>query len=105
MPMSPKTFRKQERVREVEQARGTSTQRGYDSHWARISRMYRAEHPVCEICNDAVVVDVDHRQPFNGRNDPLRTDWDNLQSVCRACHRVKTGRQNGRVGGKNVGDD
>ena len=93
MPMSPKTFRKSERVREVEQARGTSTQRGYDSHWARISRMYRAESPVCEICNDAMAVDVDHVEPFKGKDDPLRTDWRNLQSVCRACHRAKTGRQ------------
>ena len=93
MPTAPQTFRKQERVREVEQARGTKQQRGYGGEWERISLMKRAECPVCEMCNDAMAVDVDHIEPFNGRNDPLRTDWQNLQAVCRACHRAKTGRQ------------
>ena len=93
MPTSPQTFRKQERVREVEQARGTKQQRGYGGEWERISLMKRAECPVCEMCNDAMAVDVDHIEPFNGPNDPLRTDWQNLQAVCRACHRAKTGRQ------------
>ena len=93
MPTAPQTFRKQERVREVEQARGTKQQRGYGGEWERISLMKRAECPVCEMCNDAMAVDVDHIKPFNGPNDPLRTDWQNLQAVCRACHRAKTGRQ------------
>ena len=90
MPQSPKTFRRRERRREVEELRGTSTQRGYDKHWSRISLAYRAHHPVCEICNDAVAVDVDHIKPFKGIGDPLRTDVINLQSVCRACHNEKT---------------
>ena len=90
MPTAPRTFRRTERKREVEEARGTKQQRGYGGEWERISRAVRQARPVCEICNDAPSVDVDHIQPFNGRNDPLRVDWDNLQAVCRACHNEKT---------------
>lgn len=96
MPKSPPMFRAKERKRQVEVDRGTKQQRGYGGEWSRISRMYRSDHPVCEICKDEVAVDVDHIQPFSGRNDSLRTDWQNLQSVCRSCHRAKTERQNGR---------
>ena len=94
MPTAPRTLGSY-RTAQKEHARGTATERGYDSHWARISRMYREEHPVCEICHDAPTVDVDHVIPFKGRNDPKRTRWDNLQSVCRACHRAKTACQGG----------
>ena len=93
MPTAPQTFLSKERKVEREQARGTKQQRGYGGEWERISLMKRAECPVCEMCNDAMAVDVDHIKPFNGPNDPLRTDWQNLQAVCRACHRAKTGRQ------------
>jgi 5-methylcytosine-specific restriction endonuclease McrA len=93
MPIAPKRFRQAERKREAEQVRGTPTQRGYDSHWARISRMKRAECPVCEVCCDAVADDVDHVIPFNGVNDPKRTEWRNLQSICRVCHNRKTRQQ------------
>ena len=93
MPTAPKTFRQAERRKEREAVRGTKQQRGYGGEWERISVMYRAEHPVCEMCHDAVAVDVDHVRPFNGINDPLRTMWSNLQALCRACHNGKTRRQ------------
>ena len=97
MPTAPQTFLSKERKVEREQARGTKQQRGYGGEWERISLMKRAECPVCEMCNDAMAVDVDHIKPFNGPNDPLRTDWRNLQSVCRACHNGKTRRRGNRL--------
>lgn len=90
MPMSPKTFRKKERVREVEQARGTKQQRGYGGEWERISLMKRAECPVCEVCGDAVATQVDHIIAFDRVDDPKRTQWTNLQSICSSCHSWKT---------------
>jgi 5-methylcytosine-specific restriction endonuclease McrA len=48
---------------------------------------------VCQVCHDAVAVDVDHIVPFDGVDDPKRTDWMNLMSICRACHNMKTRRQ------------
>ena len=90
MAWSTPTFGGVRRKAVVDAARGTNKQRGYDEHWARISRMKRQECPVCQVCNDAAATEVDHIIPFNGPNDPLRTQWSNLQSICRQCHNRKT---------------
>jgi len=95
MPSSPKTFRSRERAREREQWRGSKQSRGYGGEWEQISRMKRQECPVCEVCNDAPADDVDHIVPFNGVDDPKRTEWQNLQSICRACHNGKTHSRGG----------
>jgi len=73
--------------------RENANRRGYDYQWCKISKMKRQKNPVCEICNDAPADDVDHIVPFRVVNDPLRTEWSNLQSVCRACHNAKTAAQ------------
>lgn len=90
MPKSPPVFRQRERKREKEELRGTKQERGYGGEWERISKIYRQAHPVCELCRDAVAVDVDHKIPFQSVDDSLRTAWSNLQSVCRKCHNEKT---------------
>ncbi len=87
MPTTPKTF--QPRRPRIDR-RGTKQERGYGGEWERISRMIRAEHPVCQICNAAPSVHTDHIIPFDGVNDPLRTDHNNLQAVCLECHQAKT---------------
>ena len=92
MPSSPKTFRRAERAKEREQFRGNCVERGYDWQWMKISKLYRDATPVCEVCKAAVAVDVDHKEAFNGINDPKRTAIDNLQSICRQCHNKKTHR-------------
>ena len=38
---------------------------------------------------------VHHIIPFKGKHDPLRLAWHNLESLCRACHGMKTGAQGG----------
>ena len=92
MPKSPEIFGRKERRKEREQWRGTCNERGYDGQWKRISRIYRQSHPVCEMCNVELSVDVDHIVPFSGVDDPRRTDWSNLQALCRKCHNGKTHR-------------
>jgi len=67
--------------------------RGYDHVWRKISRMKRQEQPVCEVCRIRAATEVDHVRPFNGIGDPLRTQWSNLQSICRDCHQKKTALQ------------
>ncbi|WP_223295494.1 HNH endonuclease [Granulicella mallensis] len=42
--------------------------------------------------------DVDHIRPFNGKDDTLRLDIDNLQSLCKACHSRKTAKEDGGFG-------
>lgn len=93
MPKSPPVFRQKERRREKEQLRGNCGERGYDAHWHRISKAHRQQYPVCQVCNNATADDVDHIVPFSGLNDPLRTDRQNLQSICRKCHNSKTFNQ------------
>ena len=96
MPSAPKTFRSEERAKEREQFRGSKQSRGYGGEWERISLLKRQENPVCEVCHDAPADDVDHIVPFDGVNDPKRTEWQNLQSICRACHNGKTHGGRGR---------
>lgn len=96
MPLSPKTFRSAERAKEREQFRGSKQSRGYGGEWERISKLKRQVNPVCEVCNDAPADDVDHIVPFDGVNDSKRTEWQNLQSICRTCHNGKTHGGRGR---------
>lgn len=61
--------------------------------WTRLSYSYRLNHPICAMCKRngrIVAVDVvDHVIP-------IRVDWSkrlderNLQSLCHACHVIKT---------------
>ena len=52
-------------------------------------------YPVCELCNRPVVADlhVDHIVEFEGRDDPLRLDMDNLRVTHERCHMQRTARQ------------
>jgi len=70
--------------------KGTKQARGYGGTWERLSKQVRAEEPVCQICGDAPSTEVDHIEPFDGVDDPLRLDRENLQAVCSACHNKKT---------------
>jgi len=90
MPLSPNTFRSAQRAKDKEQFRGSKQSRGYGGEWERISLLKRQANPVCEVCHNATADDVDHIVPFNSVNDPKRTEWKNLQSICRACHNQKT---------------
>ena len=77
--------------------RGTSTQRGYDARWTRLRNAKARHDPLCESCLEeglaVPMTSVDHVIPFKGRHDPLRLDWDNLQSLCEDCHKAKTVRE------------
>ncbi len=78
----------------------TRTQRGYGNDWLRLRKRKLQANPLCEECERkaetsgrltvALAEQVHHKTPFNGVNDPLRLDWNNLEALCRACHRAKT---------------
>ena len=69
----------------------------YGKGWDDLSRRYRAKHPLCEAClvkgNTKQADDVHHRQKVKDRPD-LLLQWDNLMSVCRACHAKIEAREN-----------
>lgn len=67
--------------------------RGYGRKWQKLRKAKLAESPICEACKRAWAVCVDHITPkAQGGSD----DWENLQSLCQACHDQKTARDGGR---------
>jgi len=72
-------------------------ERGYDNDWVKLRNNHIAKNPLCahHLKRRQVVEakDVDHIIPFKSLDDPLRLDPDNLESLCRKCHRIKTARQ------------
>ena len=72
--------------------RESSTARGYGSRWQKIRiSVLRRDDYLCQICliSDRLQVanEVDHILPkAKGGND----DIDNLQSLCKECHKLKT---------------
>lgn len=82
----PQDWRAQDRKR------GTAAQRGYDSRWAKVSKLWKLAHPLCEECGRRGTIgpaqEVDHIIPLKAggaKYNPV-----NLQSLCRAHHREKT---------------
>ena len=71
-----------------------STQRGCDKAWQRLRAWHLRREPLCVKCKEQGTIkeakQVDHIRPFRGRNDPLRLDLANLQSLCVLCHQRKT---------------
>lgn len=63
----------------------------YGKGWDDLSKRYRAHHPLCERCLEmgrtTPAIEVHHKQKARLRPD-LVLCWDNLMSVCRACHIV-----------------
>lgn len=80
--------------------RAKTTERGYGSAWARVSREYRAAHPHCEEhgCDEASTV-VDH---LDGRGPRGDNRWSNLEALCRRHHNERTLRYEGGWGNPKV---
>ena len=59
--------------------------------WTRLSRAFRAEHPLCEECRRRGIIKaatvVDHVVPWPVCEDFF--DRSNLQSLCEACNHDK----------------
>ena len=76
--------------------RGSASSRGYDSAWQRIRKQALIrDHYLCVMClaeqpsRATPAQDVDHVLSIEVAPE-LRLDLDNLQSLCRPCHRIKT---------------
>lgn len=68
----------------------TTAQRGYGWDWQQLSLRKRAVDPLCENCLDSGLsvpaTEVHHIKPI-ATHPELRLVWDNLMSVCNACHK------------------
>lgn len=105
MPLSPPracpcggriTNGKCDRCKPRREARPNFRQRGYTTEWSKYSENYRILNPLCAECdrNGLVVAAycVDHIIPHKG-NEQLFWDENNHQSLCRACHAVKSAKE------------
>lgn len=65
------------------------------SQWQRLRESYINQHPLCEHCERRGLItpaqEVDHIVELIDGGDKL--SWDNLQSLCTTCHRIKTGEE------------
>ena len=103
MPTAPKRFalHTQDRHKVRDQWKGNASARGYDGAWKRLRASHVEAHPLCEDCLlEGVVnpeqIEVDHVTPFHGIDDPLRLDPNNLRSLCKRHHQIKTQREQRR---------
>ena len=66
----------------------------HTARWTRLSRAFRAMHPLCEECRKRGVIKsaavVDHIVPWPVCKDFY--DEKNLQSLCEDCNRAKGNR-------------
>jgi 5-methylcytosine-specific restriction protein A len=96
--------------------RGTSFQRGYDAAWARYSRAFREQHPLCGERADGSMDSVHSRCVQQGLTTPAQcvdhtvpmsqggSKWDqnNHMSACDACNSWKANTLDaGGYGGLN----
>lgn len=79
----------------ADRERGTSTARGYGANWRKLRELVmNRDVGLCQPClkqgRTTVAKEVDHVLPkAAGGTDAL----DNLQAICRNCHKLKTARE------------
>lgn len=81
----------QQRNQQIDDRRGTSSQRGYDARWRKIRLMHLRGQPLCVHCAEqghtTPATEVDHIRPLAQGGTHAS---DNLQSLCKPCHSKKT---------------
>lgn len=68
-------------------------QRGYDTTWEKIRRMYLRRHPLCERCVGLTPATMVHHIKPVAKYPELRLDPDNFMALCRDCHEIEEGRK------------
>jgi 5-methylcytosine-specific restriction protein A len=66
--------------------RPTAAERGYGNLWRKVRWRFLKKYPLCAHCGRLANL-VDHIQPLRAGGTH---NWDNLQSLCRSCHAVKS---------------
>lgn len=98
---SGKYCEKHQKLNALEGCRPTATQRGYNSRWRKVRKIFLTEHPLCVECErqgkyvQATV--VDHIIPHKG-DQALFWDENNWQPLCKRCHDRKTVLEDGGFG-------
>lgn len=92
MPDKPRVFRIGKPPRRAPHARKTD-ERGYGRDWQKLARWHLQQFPLCKACEEEGLTvpgkHVDHIVPFNGKDDVLRLEPSNLQTLCLVHHAQK----------------
>lgn len=94
-------------ARPYDQLRGSSAERGYDNEWRKLRLVaLRRDNYLCLEClkddRPTPAIDVDHIIPISEAPE-RRLDLDNLQSLCKYHHRLKTQKETNWSGLKSNG--
>lgn len=93
----------EQRKKEHDQARGTASQRGYDSRWNKARKSFLENNPLCVRCKAEGVIKaanvVDHITPHRG-DQGLFWSLANWQALCKKCHDTKTAKEDGAFKGR-----
>jgi 5-methylcytosine-specific restriction protein A len=58
------------------------------SRWVKLQKLKLRTDPICEVCMRRFATEVDHVVEIQDGGSEF--DWDNLQSICSECHKVKS---------------
>lgn len=95
-------------ARPYDQLRGSSSARGYDGDWQKLRLVaLRRDNFLCLEClksdRPTPARDVDHIIPIS-ESPELRLELDNLQSLCKKHHDIKTRKETGWGGPQGTHD-
>lgn len=89
------------------QERKSSTARGYNYKWQKVSKLFLDENPLCKFCSDLGIITgaevVDHIKPHKG-NQELFWNPKNWQGLCIPCHNI-TKQRIELLNIKRIGED
>ena len=81
----------------------SSTELGYGYKWQVLRAWWLRHNPLCVRCREKGLVteatEVDHILPHKG-NKEMFWDRENLQSLCKKCHSMKTATEDGGFGNR-----
>ena len=90
-----------QRNQQIDEHRGSSTERGYDGDWHKARTEYLRTHPLCVLCQKEGHITaasvVDHIIPHHGDQE-LFWNQSNWESLCKHHHDVKTAKEDGAFG-------
>jgi len=110
LPSAPKVHRpiayQESANRTAKRPQKTTTERGYNWRWRKVSQQYLRKFPLCRACEDAgritAATEVDHIRPHDG-DQALFWAEDNWQPLCKRCHSRKTAGELGLTGSSLAG--
>lgn len=79
--------------RDYDKTRGTSSERGYDSRWRAVRSEKLKLNPLCQDCElggKITVANEVHHIVKVSVSPESRLDLNNLMSLCKACHSIRT---------------